>query len=167
MKGYPPRFLNLLWTVCAAVLVTGLLLLPTTLVLRFELNIPWRLPADGRVLTAALHAGAAFVMLSVCGALWSIHMRAGWRRKRQRATGATLVLSMAGLGLTALGVYYLGDSTLANLVALLHVVLGLLIGLPLGVHVFLARRQRRIGTAAARNIANERESHLQTHFRRL
>lgn len=167
MKGYPPRFLSLLWTVCAAMLVTGLLLLPTTLALRFDLNMPWRLPAEGRVLTAALHAAAAFVMLSVCGALWSIHMRAGWRRKRQRETGATLVLSLAGLGLTALGVYYLGDSTVANVVALLHVVLGVLIALPLGVHVFLARRQRRIGTATARNITNERESHLQAHFRRL
>jgi len=142
MRGYPPRFLSLLWTVCGAVLASGLLLLPTTLDLRFGWAMPWRLPGDARLLTAAVHAGASFAMLLVAGALWSVHMRAGWRRGRQRKTGAVLVTLLAGLALSALGVYYLGESGIANGVALIHVALGLSLALPLGVHTLIGRRQR-------------------------
>jgi hypothetical protein len=140
MKGYPPRFLPVLWTVCALLLASGLLLLPTTLALRFGWTLPWRLPGDARIATAAMHAAVSFAVLGIAGALWSIHMRAGWRRHRQRATGAALVAGLGGLTLSAVGVYYLGESGAADTAALIHVLLGLGLVPPFAIHALGARR---------------------------
>ncbi|WP_280152612.1 FeoA family protein [Piscinibacter sp. XHJ-5] len=149
MKGYPPRFPALLWTACATAFASGLLLAPTTLAMRVGWPVPWRLPSDARLLAAASHAAASFVLLMVVGALWTIHMRVGWRRGRQRVTGATLVSGVAGLVLSALGVYYLGDSELAGDVALVHVSLGVLLALPLAVHATIGKQQRLQRSAGA------------------
>lgn len=143
MKGYPRGFLATLWTVCMALLATGLLLAPTTLELRLGWQMPWRLGGGARVGVAAMHAALAFLLLFVIGALWSIHMRAGWRQRRQRKTGAMLVCDLLGLALSALGVYYLGDSGVADATALAHLSLGVLLALPLAVHAMTKRRHRR------------------------
>ena len=143
MKGYPRYFQPWFWFVCAALLLTGLLLVPTMLVMRFEMDVPWRLSGDARLVVATLHATAAFVMLVVCGALWSVHMRSGWWRKLQRISGSLLVALMLVLALTALGIYYFGDAALADGAALIHVVASLAITVPLAWHVVKGRRIQR------------------------
>ncbi len=143
MKGYPRGFRALVWTVCAALLATGLLLAPTTLEMRFGWHMPWRLSGGARVGVAATHAALAFLLLFVVGALWSIHMRVGWRQRRQRKSGALLVSGLAGLLLSALGVYYLGDSSVADATALVHLLIGILLALPLGVHAVTGRKYRQ------------------------
>ena len=145
MKGYSRGFRPLLWSVCAAVASSGLLL-PTTLVLRFEWALPWRLPGAARIGVAALHATASFALLALIGALWSIHMRAGWRRRRQRISGSLLVSAFVLLAVSAVGLYYLGDGGAADTTALLHVALGLAVCLPLALHTV---RGRRYGAATA------------------
>ncbi|MGJ4749074.1 hypothetical protein ACQV5M_22110, partial [Leptospira sp. SA-E8] len=74
MKGYPLHFLTCLWGVIASLMVTGLLLLPTTLLMRCDIEWPWRLSADARITVAMGHAAAAFLMLFFFGALWGMHM---------------------------------------------------------------------------------------------
>jgi hypothetical protein len=146
VRGYPRGFRTALWGVCALLLATGLLLAPTTLQLRLDWPLPWRLAAQARTGVAALHAAASLAMLVLAGALWSLHMRSGWRRGRQRRSGALLVAGLAGLTATALGVYYLGEAGSADLVALAHLGLGLAVVPLLALHTW---RGRRLARAAA------------------
>lgn len=120
MKGYPRGFFGLLLSSLLLLLLSGLLLTPTTLVMRLEWALPWQLPGGSRVGVGALHAAGAFLLLTFVGALWSVHMRAGWRKRQQRGSGAQLVVCLLLLALSALGVYYLGDESLAAQAALLH-----------------------------------------------
>jgi hypothetical protein len=130
MKDYPRGFLPALLSVFAATWLSGLLLGPTTLVLRAQWDLPWRLGGAGRLGTAALHVAAAFVLLVLTGALWSLHMRQGWHRRRRRATGGAVAVVLALLALSALGVSYAGDEGLANGAAYLHLAAGVaLLGL--------------------------------------
>lgn len=126
MTGYPRWFLPVLLSLLAAVLLSGLGLTPTTLALRAEWEVPWQLGGGQRVWVAALHSAAAFALTALLGALWSVHMRSGWRRRRQRISGASLGSLMGALVATAVGVYYIGNDRLAATVALAHVVVGLL-----------------------------------------
>jgi hypothetical protein len=143
MKGYPAWFVPLLVGGLGLMLVTGCLLAPTTLLLHADIALAWRLPGAGRVLAAALHTAGGFVLLLLLGALWSVHMRSGWHRRRQRRSGALLVLVLAALALTALGVLYLGEETLASAAALLHLGLGLALSGPFTWHWVHGRRERR------------------------
>jgi heme A synthase len=143
MKGYPRSFLPSFWALSTALLISGLLLAPTTLDLRLGWDMAWRLPGAARIGTAAVHAGLSFVACMLIGSLWAVHMRAGWRKRRQRRSGSVLLVLLLTLVLSAVGIYYLGDSGLADGLALLHLAGGLALLLPLGWHVTRGRRGLR------------------------
>lgn len=143
MKGYPRVFLPGFWLLCLGLLSSGLLLAPTTLDLRLGWDMAWRLPASNRIAVAAVHAGLSLVACMVVGALWGVHMRAGWRKRRQRRSGTLLASLLLLLMASALGVYYLGDATLADPVAVAHLLLGLVLAWPLAWHVLRGRRSLR------------------------
>ena len=124
MKGYPHWTLRALVGTTTAIVATGLLLTPGTLVMRAGMDLAWMLPSDGRLVTAALHATAGFPLMLFIGALWSIHMRAGWRKGRRRASGLALALTMPLLALSAVGVYYFGGERLAAWAAYGHLGIG-------------------------------------------
>lgn len=143
MTHYPRHFLPALLLTLASVTASGLLLAPTTLALRADWDLSWRLAGGDRTGVAALHAAAAFAATAFVGALWTTHMRSGWRRRRQRITGALLAGSAAGLVLSATGVYYLGDERAAAIAAFVHLALGLLVIGVFAVHALGRRRRRR------------------------
>lgn len=149
MKGYPSWFVPVLVGALLLMFVTGLLLAPTTLAMRADIAMPWRLPGSGRVLTAALHAAGGFALLLLIGALWSVHMRSGWRRRRQRASGLVLGVMLLVPAGSAVGVYYLGDEALGTVSALVHLGTGLALAGPFGWHWVRGRRARRHAHAHA------------------
>jgi len=149
MKGYPYGFVPALVGTLLLMFVTGVLLAPTTLVLRAELALPWRLPGSGRVLTAALHAAGGFALMLLLGALWSVHMRSGWRRRQQRASGVLLGTLLLVLAASAVAVYYLGDEALGTAAALVHLGAGMALAGPFGWHWLHGRRARRQARAHA------------------
>jgi len=143
MTNYPKWFLPaLLWTLLL-MFASGLLLAPTTLAMRTELEVAWRLPGAGRIAVAALHAAGGFALMLLMGALWSVHMRSGWRRRKQRLSGVLLGSWLIVLTLSAVAVYYVGEDTLGRLAALTHLVLGLALLVPFLVHWLRGRRVRR------------------------
>ena len=107
--------------------LTGLLLAPTTLVVRLEKEVPWRLSTESRVVVAGIHLLLAFIALAIVGALSSIHMRKEWNRKRNRASGITLVGIFVFLSLSGIGIYYFGNETLSLLSSISHLVIGVFI----------------------------------------
>ena len=154
MKGYPGWFLRVLLATLLLVLASGLLLTPTTLTMRFDMDVAWRLPGAARILAAAAHAVGGFAAMLLLGALWSVHMRAGWRRHRHRASGALVGGLLLLLALSAVGLYYLGEEQAGALAAALHLGIGLVLVLPFGWHWIAGRRSLRAKRAAQLHSVN-------------
>lgn len=150
MKGYPRWFVPALLSALLLMFATGLLLAPGTLTQHTGIEIPWRLPATARVWLAALHAAGGFALMLLLGALWSVHMRAGWRRRQQRASGLLLGLMMLLLAISAVAIYYLGDEALGSTAALLHLANGIALAAPFGWHWLRGRRTRSQALEGAR-----------------
>ena len=143
MKGYPRWFPPGLYGVLALLLVTGLLLVPTMLVFRFEWDVSWVLSGDQRLPVAALHTAISFLALGIVGSLFSIHVRVGWRHGGNRLTGFLLVGSFLGLMLSSLGIFYFGDEDAARISCILHVLLGLLLCAAFFVHYIKGKKLTR------------------------
>ncbi|GAB2862760.1 hypothetical protein GCM10027277_34190 [Pseudoduganella ginsengisoli] len=148
MKGYPKHYLRALLAALLFLFLSGLLLAPETLFLKGEIDVPWRVSGTARIVTAALHATAAFIAAAFIGSLWSVHMRAGWRKKKQRVSGALLAANMVLLCFTAVGIYYLGDDGLGPLTALTHLGLGVALAPPFIWHWLKGRRKAQHAVAA-------------------
>ena len=150
MQSYPKGFSSLLWSVLALLLLSGLLLTPGALEMRLEWDIPWRLPGGWRVGVAAAHALGAFLGLFVIGALASVHMRAGLRRRQSLWSGFTTATTFGLLALTGLGVYYVAAESASVWLSVGHLVLGILAVVPVVVHTIRGRRLRAIRLREAR-----------------
>lgn len=139
MRGYPAWFYRLLLVVAAILVLSGLLLIPAALEMRLEWEVPWRLQGDAQIGAAALHALMSFLMVMVVGALWSVHMRAGWRHKRNHRSGVLMAGMMLMLLLSAVAIYYLADDALALDASLLHMAAGALLPPFLVYHIIRGR----------------------------
>jgi len=143
VKGYPRWFESVLVVSSVLVYASGCLLVPNTLEVRAAWG-SWHLLSGSRVPLAALHTCLAFLMMMIIGALWSVHMRAGWRRHRQRWSGLLLASTYLLLMATAVGIYYLSDETWANVAGLGHMLLGVALFAPFAWHAVLGWRYRRL-----------------------
>ena len=140
MRGYPSGFRKLLFATMGGLIGSGVLLIPTTLDLRLAWNMAWRLSASNRTGVVALHVALGFITLMILGALWSIHMRAGWRHRRNHRNGALLVLLLLTLAVSGLGIFYLVDEDIALADALSHTLAGVLLPIPFIYHYFQGRK---------------------------
>jgi heme A synthase len=143
MKGYPRRFRTLLLSTMTALFLSGTLLLPTTLAMRLDWDVIWRLGANTRIGMAALHVAFAFVALGMFGSLWAIHMRAGWRQRRNYRNGFLLIGLLIILIVTGLGIFYLADEAVMLYTALTHIAVGLLLPIFFIYHMIMGRRIAR------------------------
>jgi uncharacterized membrane protein len=109
-------------------------------------------PGEGDQVSSVMlkvHGGAAMVSLILLGALIN-HMRKGWKSRKNRTSGLTLVLAILFLVITGYGLYYAGDEQLRSLISQWHTWIGLGIVLLLPAHVLIGRairRKRRVGNA--------------------
>ncbi len=143
MKGYPKWFTTFLVGLLSVLLLTGILLTPTTLEFRLGWNVIWRLEGGERLSITALHTALSFLLLMTFGALWPVHIRAGVRMKANLVSGITTTVAIVILALTGLGILYLGDENFSILSAVGHLIMGyLLIGI-FGFHFILGRRRHR------------------------
>ncbi|MFZ5580037.1 MAG: hypothetical protein ACOZAQ_06195 [Pseudomonadota bacterium] len=135
MKGYPAGFPRLLYMTLVALFVSGLALAPNALDTRLELNVEWwSLGSGTRVWVAAAHAASVFIMLTLLGALWTIHMRAGWIRRENVVAGLILVTAFALLAISGLLLYYAGDELTGQIALGLHLFAGLTLPAWLAAH---------------------------------
>jgi hypothetical protein len=169
MKGYPRRFLSTLIVVFAALTVTGLLLVPTVLDLRFGFDVIWRLSGGQRSWIGGLHTGTAFFFCCLAGAVWSIHMRVGWRSSRHVLSGVITVGLLGSTALSALGILYFGDQSWLVSASAAHVLVGLFGVVCAGLHwtsVVIERSRRRgIRSAERDRTANPKPSIRLVHAR--
>lgn len=124
LKGYPRWMLTTTVVSIVALALTGLLLTPTTLVVRFAFDIAWRLPSAYRIMCSAAHAAFGSAALLVVGSLWSVHMRSGWARGQHRTSGLLLAMFMLLLAASALFISYAGEAAIGDAAALVHLIGG-------------------------------------------
>ncbi len=136
MKGYPKWFTAGVVTLLLGILYfSGIFLAPTTLENNLEVNMPWRLSAGTRTAVAALHVFFAFLIMGVLGALWSIHMRSEWRKGGNRNSAVAMLVLFSCLIITGIGIYYIGENSLASWFSLIHLATGVLLASPYLWHI--------------------------------
>lgn len=99
-----------------------------------------------------LHGLSGLAMLWTLGLLWLPHVRRGWAKPAHRLVGGTMAVLMLALGVTAGGLYYLGNDALREATAIGHWIAGLAAAAWLPLHIALGRRtQRRRSGAGGRS----------------
>lgn len=94
------------------------------------------------VLLIKLHGLLAQLTILLSGMLLSTHVRAGWARRRNRASGVLTLAVLGSLMLTGLGLYY-ANMALREWMHHLHVWIGLAAILLVPLHAVLGRWLRR------------------------
>jgi hypothetical protein len=87
-----------------------------------------------------VHGGAAMITLMFLGALVPLHIRLGWRSRRNRVTGTAMASFNAALVVTAFGLYYTGSEVFRPWMSIIHTGFGLSLPFLFLVHVFVGRR---------------------------
>ncbi len=121
-------------------------LLYATLAALFATGVAWWAldeEAAVRPLLLALHGLAAMLSLLTLGAVSVLHVRASWRRRRNRSSGLLVVCSLILLVVTAFALYYVGQETFRDLASLVHLIIGLALPLILLTHLLLGIRSRQ------------------------
>lgn len=142
MRGYPkwfsPSFISFFLGV---LFLSGLLLTPTTLEMKLEWSVPWRLGSDSKLFVAATHAFFSLAALVIVGALSSVHMRQEWKAGKNRSSGVTLLATFAFLCISGLGIYYFGNELLSVISSVSHLVVGILFLLVYVWHIFWFKKK--------------------------
>ena len=103
------------------------------------------------------HGAVAMLFLMALGSLVRGHIPAGWRSKRSRLSGATMVAASATLIVSGWCLYYVGDDEVRAFTSQVHWLLGLAGPIIVGAHV-LGRRSAAVSSAEAqRNTRDARE----------
>ena len=116
-----------------------------TIATLFTTGIAWwvdDVPGPARLYLIATHGLAAMLFLVALGAIVVLHVREGWRRRRNRWSGAIMLTAVGLLAITAFGLYYVGSEGLRDAGSTLHLAVGLALPLILAVHVALGVRTR-------------------------
>ena len=94
-----------------------------------------------QTLCLKLHGAAAMGFLVILGmALY--HIPPGWRKKRQRPSGVSLLVVSCLLILTGWGLYYTGNDQLRSFTSLSHSILGVLLPVIIFFHVWRIVQRR-------------------------
>ncbi len=130
-----PQFRWALYVACAVLFVTGA---------GWLVADAWKESADAWQEVAAnllmVHGGAAMVALMLLGALVPLHLRRGWRAKKNRMTGTLMAAANVVLIVTAFGLYYFGSDTVRPWTSRIHYGVGLALPILGLVHVLWGRR---------------------------
>jgi hypothetical protein len=87
-----------------------------------------------------VHGAAAMVALIVLGSVLPGHVQRAWKARMSRATGAVLLAANAVLIASGYALYYAGDEWLRAIASPLHWVVGLLLPVAMGAHLWERRR---------------------------
>jgi ABC-type spermidine/putrescine transport system permease subunit II len=143
MRGYPSWFYKLLLIAFGLLVVSGILLIPDALEFRLEWDITWHLPGNQRLIDVALHAMVAFVVASIFGAIWSVHMRIGWRHRKNIKSGIFLAAILLFLIVSGIGIYYLAD-TVSVMASATHIIFGITLPCLMAYHIIVGRGREQI-----------------------
>jgi hypothetical protein len=96
-----------------------------------------------------LHGMSAMVALILIGAMIPLHVQRSWRAGKNRVSGSMMIGVNGILAATAWGLYYAGSDLLRNIVADVHIAVGVALPALAIAHVVLGRRAKA-GTKSSR-----------------
>jgi hypothetical protein len=132
-----PAFRAALYAAFAVLLVTGAAWLWADAMKDSPSGEGWQTASADLLM---IHGGTAMAALMLIGALFPLHMRRGWRARRNRLTGTAMATFNAVLIVTAFGLYYLGSDLLRPWSSRLHIAFGLALPVLFLIHVLIGRR---------------------------
>jgi hypothetical protein len=91
-----------------------------------------------------IHGMAAIIFAVVIGSLTTLHIRLGWRRKKNRASAMMLLTVISLLAITGYLLYYAGGNSLRTWASTIHWVGGIATPILLAIHIWLGRRARAL-----------------------
>ena len=100
-------------------------------------------PSDLQRRSLILHGISAFAALIVFGSLMPLHLRSGWLRRRNIASGLSITIVMIVLIVTALLLYYGGEEMRAP-IRWTHIGIGLLAFVLFPIHVIFGHWSRSL-----------------------
>ena len=87
-----------------------------------------------------VHGAAAMAMLMVLGALIPVHIRRGWRARKNRLSGGAMV-TLNGLRIaTAFGLYYSGSDLMRPWISDAHIAAGFALAALIVIHPLIGHR---------------------------
>jgi len=89
-----------------------------------------------------IHGAAAMFTLIILGTLIPIHMKKGWKAKRNRQNGVFLISINLLLMLTGYSLYYAGGERLRSVSYWAHIIIGVLFPAILAGHIIGGRKTR-------------------------
>ncbi len=137
-QGYPRAFAASLLIVLLGLFISGALLVPVLLTYRWEMDIPWVPRGSWRVGITAVHGLFGYVLVSLAGAVWLVHARAGLLRRMRHRSGVFLIGTIAVLLVSVPFLLYLSNERALTTAATVHAVVGGMLLI-----VFLAHFWRR------------------------
>ena len=87
-----------------------------------------------------LHGVVAAMLIWLFGLLWLTHVRRAWKRRRNWRSGGFMVLLLAWLAISGLGLYYLGSEQWRQYTGIAHCLAGIIATLWLPFHIWRGRR---------------------------
>ena len=93
-------------------------------------------------LSLKIHGAAAMFTLIMLGTLIPIHMKKGWKAKRNRQNGVFIIAINLFLILTGYSLYYAGDERLRSVSYGAHIIIGVLFPAILAGHIIEGRKTR-------------------------
>ncbi len=143
MRGYPSWFYRTLIVGFTSLIISGLLLIPNALLFRMEWEVVWYFPEAIRLWVVALHALVGFLVVSQLGALWSVHMRIGWRHHKNIISGFSMTFILISLVVTGVGIYYLGEKFSVS-ASIAHILIGFSLPCLFIYHIIAGRTHHKL-----------------------
>lgn len=126
MNGYPKWFSKSLISITILVLsFSGLLLIPNSLIHRFDISSPLELIGFPRLLVTSVHVASIYLGLFILGGISIIHVKIGLKKKKNRFGGFSLITLFLLLCLSSLGILYAGSESLISVSSGVHIIAGL------------------------------------------
>jgi len=85
----------------------------------------------------SFHVLISYFAISLLGAIWAIHMRREWRRKKSIWSGLFICFVFGILCFSSLTILYSGSELVSNLSSIIHMSLGALLPLSYFLHLIL------------------------------
>ena len=125
MIGYPKWFSKYFITISMFVMsIAGLILIPSTLKFRLDMELPYALPSDARIISTAIHVLFSYLVFLIVGALLFTHVRMGLKKNKNVKSGILMLVLFLFLCLSGLGLFYLSHEGLIKLSSTLHIAFG-------------------------------------------
>src|SRR5262249_4302678 len=86
------------------------------------------------------YGGAPLAVVLVLGGLISVHVRPGWRARKNRFSGGAMVTLNGLLIVTAFGLYYSGSDLMRPWISAAHIAAGFALAALIVIHPFIGHR---------------------------